>query len=130
MYSPRVSSVPRLSPSPPAIAGSGDGVPSCPLWFPVSCSISRVANRMPPSEISWSSIPTDILRAELSRRADGDDARPECGSGKQGSYHTGLHVFALFLILAVSTAGKKPSPFLSIVVLPLHMGGTPGCSQS
>ncbi|GAB1309849.1 Zinc/iron permease [Madurella fahalii] len=50
----------------------------------------------------WSSIPTELLLAELSRR-DNTDGRPACGSGKRGSYDTGLHVFALFLILILST---------------------------
>ncbi|KAK4152686.1 Zinc/iron permease [Chaetomidium leptoderma] len=51
----------------------------------------------------WSSIPTELLLAELSRRDDGQD-RPACGSGKTGSsYDTGIHVFALFLILTLST---------------------------
>ncbi|KAK0657974.1 Zinc/iron permease [Cercophora newfieldiana] len=50
----------------------------------------------------WASIPTELLRAELLRRADGD-TRPQCGSGKTGHYDTGLHVFALVLIFAVST---------------------------
>ncbi|AEO69820.1 09c96ae9-ea62-4a30-995c-e976854f989f [Thermothielavioides terrestris] len=50
----------------------------------------------------WSSIPTDLLLAELSRRDDASN-RPACGSGKKGSYDTGIHVFALFLILTLST---------------------------
>ncbi|KAK4116082.1 Zinc/iron permease [Canariomyces notabilis] len=54
------------------------------------------------NEPQWSSIPTELLLAELSRRGDADD-RPACGSGKRGSYDTGLHVFALFLILFLST---------------------------
>ncbi|KAK0735245.1 Zinc/iron permease [Lasiosphaeria miniovina] len=54
------------------------------------------------SDFSWSSIPTDWLRAELSKRDD-VDSRPQCGSGKRGEYDTGLHVFALFLILLLST---------------------------
>ena len=53
---------------------------------------------------AWSSIPTDLLLAELSRRDD-TTSRPECGSGKKGSYDTGIHVFALFLILTLSTLG-------------------------
>ncbi|KAK4444155.1 Zinc/iron permease [Podospora aff. communis PSN243] len=51
---------------------------------------------------AWTSIPTELLRAELLRRDDGD-TRPECGSGKIGHYDTAVHVFALFLILTVST---------------------------
>ncbi|KAL2022094.1 hypothetical protein VTK56DRAFT_6138 [Thermocarpiscus australiensis] len=50
----------------------------------------------------WSSIPTELLLAELSRR-DGAKERPACGSGNRGSYDTGVHVFALFLILTLST---------------------------
>ncbi|KAK0631310.1 Zinc/iron permease [Immersiella caudata] len=51
---------------------------------------------------AWASIPTELLRAELLRRADGND-QPQCGSGKIGHYDTGAHVAALFLILVVST---------------------------
>ncbi|KAK7740619.1 hypothetical protein SLS62_011060 [Diatrype stigma] len=60
--------------------------------------------------VSWSSIPTDVLLAELSKRQqdgvkrDGNsDERPVCGSRERGSYDTPLHVFALFLILFLST---------------------------
>ncbi|KAK1752755.1 Zinc/iron permease [Echria macrotheca] len=51
----------------------------------------------------WSSIPTHLLLAELSRR---DDAatRPQCGSGERGDYNIAAHVFALVLILSLSTA--------------------------
>ncbi|KAI0109006.1 zip family zinc transporter [Nemania sp. FL0031] len=64
---------------------------------------------MDPSHIlndgSWSSIPSDILRAELARRQDGNGVseKPACGSGDRGAYDTPLHVFALILILALST---------------------------
>ncbi|OWP04814.1 hypothetical protein B2J93_4096 [Marssonina coronariae] len=51
---------------------------------------------------SWSSIPTELLRAELARR-DEAPAKPNCGSGKRGLYDTSAHVLALFLILALST---------------------------
>ncbi|KAL2125626.1 hypothetical protein VTJ04DRAFT_1991 [Mycothermus thermophilus] len=51
----------------------------------------------------WSSVPTELLLDELSRRDDAH-TRPACGSGKKDSYDTGIHVFALFLILFVSTA--------------------------
>ncbi|KAK3987664.1 Zinc/iron permease [Cladorrhinum sp. PSN332] len=54
----------------------------------------------------WSQIPTSHLLAELNRRDSSDNAgdRPACGSGKtEHPYDTGLHVFALFLILIVST---------------------------
>jgi zinc transporter 1/2/3 len=58
----------------------------------------------------WSSVPTELLLAELSRRDDAH-TRPACGSGKKDSYDTGIHVFALFLILFVSTAGPStPRP--------------------
>jgi hypothetical protein len=56
------------------------------------------------ADTRWSSIPTELLLAELSRRDDAQQ-RPACGSGKKGSYDTGIHVFALFLILALSTLG-------------------------
>lgn len=56
------------------------------------------ANAVP----SWSSISTDFLRAELARR-DGGSAKPQCGSGIKGSYNTAAHVFALILILVLST---------------------------
>lgn len=51
---------------------------------------------------SWSSISTEFLRAELARR-DEEVTKPQCGSGKKGSYNTSAHVFALVLILALST---------------------------
>ncbi|KAL7620539.1 hypothetical protein AAE478_009534 [Parahypoxylon ruwenzoriense] len=65
--------------------------------------------------ISWSSIPTYLLLAELSKRQDeqgnaggdgngnGSPEKPACGSGDRGAYDTPLHVFALFLILTLST---------------------------
>lgn len=56
--------------------------------------------------VSLSSIPRDLLLAELAKRDTGD-AKPECGSGKKGSYDTPLHVFALVLILALSTLGTS-----------------------
>ncbi|RWA14867.1 hypothetical protein EKO27_g136 [Xylaria grammica] len=64
---------------------------------------------MGPSDLlhdnSWSSIPSDILRAELARRQEnnGVPEKPACGSGDRGTYDTPLHVFALILILALST---------------------------
>ncbi len=66
-----------------------------------------LSNKLSSAEISWASIPTRALLDELSKR---DDAvrKPQCGSREQGSYNTGLHVFALFLILAVSTVGRQP----------------------
>lgn len=56
-------------------------------------------------DLPWSSIPTELLRAELSKRMsdDTDTSRPQCGSGEKGEYNTGLHVFALVLILLLST---------------------------
>ncbi|RSL64942.1 hypothetical protein CEP54_004443 [Fusarium duplospermum] len=51
---------------------------------------------------SWASIPTDMILAELRRRKD-DGEKPECGSRTKGSYDTSAHVFALILILALST---------------------------
>lgn len=35
------------------------------------------------------------------------EQRPACGSKTKGEYNTPLHVFALVLILALSTGGKK-----------------------
>lgn len=53
----------------------------------------------------WQALPIDMLRAMLSER-QGDNGRPACGSGgSRGSYNTSIHVFALFLILFLSTAG-------------------------
>lgn len=51
-----------------------------------------------------SSIPRELLLAELSSRDDGN-TKPQCGSGQKGSYDTALHVFALILILVLSTLG-------------------------
>ncbi|KAF2146750.1 uncharacterized protein K452DRAFT_218939 [Aplosporella prunicola CBS 121167] len=51
---------------------------------------------------SWSEIPYEFLRAELHRRQQ-DGARPACGSARKGTYNTPLHVFALVLILVLST---------------------------
>lgn len=56
-----------------------------------------------PIDLSWSEIPTTLIQAELLRRQDGE--RPQCGSGKKGSYNTPAHVFALVLILVLSTFG-------------------------
>jgi hypothetical protein len=61
--------------------------------------------------LSWSNmdvIPSQLLRDELMRRGEAlDPQRPACGTkGNRGSYNTPLHVFALFLILILSTAGK------------------------
>ncbi|CAK7226710.1 hypothetical protein SEUCBS140593_006334 [Sporothrix eucalyptigena] len=84
----------------------------------------------------FASLSTHVLRAELARRMGGQDAddstpRPECGSGKRGNYETGMHVFALFLILIISTlacgfplfsrrtSGMRPS---NIIFLCQHFG--------
>ncbi|KKY33029.1 putative zip family zinc transporter [Diaporthe ampelina] len=55
------------------------------------------------TDISWSSLPTEWLLAELAKRDDAADTKPECGSGNKGSYDTFMHVAALILILALST---------------------------
>lgn len=66
------------------------------------CAVSPAA---PNDEASWSNIPTDFLLAELRRRQqDAPPPKPECGSRDRGWYDTAAHVFALFLILALSTA--------------------------
>ncbi|KAH3909152.1 hypothetical protein HBI56_127500 [Parastagonospora nodorum] len=53
----------------------------------------------------YSEIPTHLLRAELHRRQQDGQERPACGTkGGKGHYNTSLHVFALFLILTLSTA--------------------------
>ncbi|KAI1375340.1 Zinc/iron permease [Hypoxylon crocopeplum] len=58
-------------------------------------------------DMSWTSVPTHLLLAELAKRhgggnADPDAEKPACGSGERGVYNTSLHVFALFLILTLS----------------------------
>lgn len=60
------------------------------------------------ADIPWSSIPTNLLIQELAKR-HGDShkttgERPACGGGAKEEYHTGWHVFALVLILVLSTA--------------------------
>ena len=53
--------------------------------------------------LSWTEIPTHLLASELRRRQQ--DERPACGSkGGKGTYGVGIHVFALALILVLSTA--------------------------
>ncbi|KAH7408081.1 ZIP zinc transporter-domain-containing protein [Phaeosphaeria sp. MPI-PUGE-AT-0046c] len=55
--------------------------------------------------ISYTEIPTHLLRAELHRRQQDEQERPSCGTkGGKGHYNTPLHVFALVLILVLSTA--------------------------
>jgi hypothetical protein len=65
------------------------------------------------SGMQWVDIPTHLLRAELLRRQEQgrqEQERPACGTkGNRGYYNTPLHVFALILILTVSTAGMLPS---------------------
>ena len=61
---------------------------------------------------TFSTLSTDVLQAELARRMGNSDPsapRPVCGSGKRGNYETGLHIFALFLILLISTLGELRS---------------------
>ncbi|KAG6009138.1 hypothetical protein E4U21_003207 [Claviceps maximensis] len=53
-------------------------------------------------DMQWSSLPTGLLLAELQRRKHSGE-KPECGSRQQGWYDTAAHVFALLLILALST---------------------------
>ena len=53
-----------------------------------------------------SSLPLDILQEELQRRQDAP-AKPACGTtGRRGTYNTGIYVFALFLILGLSTLSQ------------------------
>ncbi|KAH7155631.1 Zinc/iron permease [Dactylonectria estremocensis] len=51
---------------------------------------------------SWTSIPTHLILAELQRRKE-DGEKPQCGSRTRGGYDTSAHVFALVLILTLST---------------------------
>jgi zinc transporter 1/2/3 len=59
---------------------------------------------LPRSIQSWADIPTAFLHAELARRQDVNTERPACGSSTSSSYNTGIHVFALILILTLSVA--------------------------
>ncbi|KAL5113636.1 hypothetical protein ACEQ8H_008475 [Pleosporales sp. CAS-2024a] len=53
----------------------------------------------------YTQLPTHVLRAELLRRQHEEQQRPACGTkGGRGYYNTWLHVFALLLILGLSTA--------------------------
>ncbi|KAI4142259.1 MAG: hypothetical protein LQ340_007399, partial [Diploschistes diacapsis] len=54
---------------------------------------------------SWSHIPLHILQEELRRRQDeGIPTKPECGTkGGRAGYNTPAHIFALILILTLST---------------------------
>ncbi|KAK4215241.1 Zinc/iron permease [Rhypophila decipiens] len=75
----------------------------------------------------WSSIPTELLVSELSKRVaefskrDDVKSRPECGSGELGAYNMGLHVFALFLVLVLST---------TFCAIPIMSRGSDGSSRS
>ncbi|KAL6887776.1 Zinc/iron permease [Trichoderma longibrachiatum] len=51
---------------------------------------------------AWASIPSHLLRAELQRRRD-EGERPQCGGHNSGWYDTAAHIFALLLILVLST---------------------------
>ncbi|KAL7945239.1 Zinc/iron permease [Trichoderma barbatum] len=55
----------------------------------------------------WASIPSSLLRAELQRRhgRQGEGERPQCGGHNSGWYDTAAHIFALLLILVLSTLG-------------------------
>lgn len=57
--------------------------------------------------LSAAEIPSSLLRRELERRQN-EGERPECGSDSDGSYNMPLHVFALVLILVLSTVGRQP----------------------
>jgi zinc transporter 1/2/3 len=63
---------------------------------------------------SWSDLPTSELRAELLRRqANNHDERPACGTaGTTKDYNMPLHVFALVLILVLSTLGQSSDHIL------------------
>ncbi|KAK2594273.1 hypothetical protein QQS21_008052 [Conoideocrella luteorostrata] len=54
------------------------------------------------ADTQWSSLSTKLLLAELQRRKEAGD-KPECGGRQQGWYDTVAHVFALLLILVLST---------------------------
>ncbi|KAK2068337.1 hypothetical protein P8C59_002979 [Phyllachora maydis] len=82
-------------------------------------------------DVAWSPLSTELLRAALGRRDDA--AQPACGSGERGAYDTAIHVFALVLILMLSTlacafplfsrrssaGGKKQS---TVIFLCQHVG--------
>ena len=67
---------------------------------------------------------TSRILAELARRQQ-DEAgtiaeKPVCGSGAKGVYNTSAHVYALVLILVLSTIGMplSPSPISTILQSP------------
>lgn len=79
---------------------------------------------------SLSDIPLHILRSELARRAaeaaqdEGSGAEedtPTCGSQQRGVYNTPIHVFALFLILALSTLGITSPTFRRLFLSDLKL---------
>jgi solute carrier family 39 (zinc transporter), member 1/2/3 len=59
-----------------------------------------------PQDVPWASLPTELLRAELSRRADGTQTKPQCGSGEREAYNTSIHVAVLFLLFFFSFVGE------------------------
>lgn len=82
----------------------------CALELQLTCTRKKTNIDCLSLDASLSSIPYHLLLAEVTKRQD-DNARPQCGSGKKGAYDTPLHVFALILILALSTVGAIfPSP--------------------
>ncbi|KAF1959047.1 Zinc/iron permease [Byssothecium circinans] len=63
---------------------------------------ARNADASTDTGLDWLDIPTHLLRAELLRRQQHE--KPECGTkGGRGHYNTPAHIFALVLILALST---------------------------
>lgn len=94
-----------------------------PLYKNVSHTVDTRWERLPirlpliaaSSQALLSDIPSTLLQAELAKRQD-ESSKPVCGSGKaKDGYNTSLHVFALILILALSTAGEDlPIPFKSL----------------
>ncbi|KAM4058632.1 ZIP zinc transporter [Hirsutella rhossiliensis] len=77
------------------VATRGNGKSANP--FPLEMQLIRA-----PADASWSSIPTSLLLQELRRREE-ETAKPQCGSRPKGWYDTVAHVFALLLILTLST---------------------------
>ncbi|KLU82151.1 zinc-regulated transporter 1, partial [Magnaporthiopsis poae ATCC 64411] len=61
------------------------------------------ASSLATQDFAWSSIPTELLAAELARRDNAGDSKPQCGGKERGHYDTTLHVFALGLVLLLST---------------------------
>lgn len=54
-----------------------------------------------------SDLPVELLHAEILRRQDAP-YKPTCGTtGEKGTYNMLGHVFALFLILVLSTLGQS-----------------------